>query len=83
VTVFVIDASVAIKWVIDEPGTRQALDLLRHTLFAPDLLMAECANILRKKAAPTNTMDGASDRAVACEILRGQHELSSGRTPRY
>jgi predicted nucleic acid-binding protein len=46
---FVIDASVVIKWVVDEPGTAQALLLRRHRLLAPDLLIAECANILWKK----------------------------------
>ena len=46
---FVIDASVAIKWVIDEAGTQQALLLRRHPLSAPDLLVPECANILWKK----------------------------------
>jgi predicted nucleic acid-binding protein len=45
----VIDAGVAVKWVIEEEGTPQALALLRHALAAPDLLVAECANILRKK----------------------------------
>ncbi len=48
-TDLVIDASVAIKWVIDEPGTPEALSLRRHRLFAPDLLVAECANVLWKK----------------------------------
>jgi predicted nucleic acid-binding protein len=48
-TNLVIDASVAIKWVIDEPGTKEALSLLRHQLYAPDLLVPECANILWKK----------------------------------
>ena len=48
-TTWVIDASVAIKWVIDEPGTEQALLLRRHRLVAPDLLVPECANILWKK----------------------------------
>jgi predicted nucleic acid-binding protein len=43
---FVIDASVVIKWVVDEPGTAQAHLLRRHRLLAPDLLIAECANIL-------------------------------------
>ena len=49
-TDLVIDASVAIKWVIEEPGTREALSLRRNRLFAPDLLVAESANILCKKA---------------------------------
>jgi hypothetical protein len=35
--------------VIDEPGTQQALALRRHRLFAPDLLVAECGNVLWKK----------------------------------
>ncbi len=48
-TTFVIDASVAIKWVVDEDGTTEALLLRRHRLLAPDLLIAECANILWKK----------------------------------
>lgn len=48
-TAFVVDASVAIKWVIDEPGTQQALLLHRERLSAPDLLVPECSNILWKK----------------------------------
>jgi predicted nucleic acid-binding protein len=49
VKVFVIDASVAIKWVVHETGTQEALSLRQHRLVAPDLLVAECANILWKK----------------------------------
>ena len=46
----VVDASVAIKWVVEEEGTAAALELLeRHPLSAPDLLISECANILWKK----------------------------------
>lgn len=47
-----VDASVAIKWVIDEHGSAEALSLLRAGgIIAPDLIVAECANILWKKAA--------------------------------
>ena len=46
---YVVDASVAIKWVIQEAGTEAALRLLGHELIAPDLLVAECANILWRK----------------------------------
>jgi predicted nucleic acid-binding protein len=49
VTTWVVDASVAIKWVVAEPGTKEALLLRRHRLVAPDLLVPECANILWKK----------------------------------
>jgi predicted nucleic acid-binding protein len=48
---FVVDASVAIKWFVDEPDSAQAARLLRHPLAAPDLLAPECANILWKKVA--------------------------------
>jgi predicted nucleic acid-binding protein len=46
----VVDASVAIKWVVSEPDSALAESLLDHDLAAPDLLFAECANILWKKA---------------------------------
>ena len=47
---FVVDASIAIKWVIQEEGTPAALRLRQAgRLIAPDLLVAECANILWKK----------------------------------
>ena len=49
-TTLVVDASIAIKWVIDEEGTAEALALRSGAnLLAPDLLIAECANILWKK----------------------------------
>jgi predicted nucleic acid-binding protein len=49
VTTLVIDASVAVKWVVQEAGTPEALTLRKATLLAPDLLVPECANILWKK----------------------------------
>ena len=45
----VIDASVAIKWVVEEHGTVEALALRQFRLLAPDLLVAECADILWNK----------------------------------
>jgi predicted nucleic acid-binding protein len=50
VSTLVVDASIAVKWVVEEDATPQALILRRQAkLIAPDLLMAECANILWKK----------------------------------
>jgi predicted nucleic acid-binding protein len=50
VSTLVIDASIAVKWVIEETGTEAALSLRRRAkLIAPELLVAECANILWKK----------------------------------
>ncbi len=46
----IIDASVAIKWVAPEAMSEHAVALLDGPrLAAPDLLVAECANILWKK----------------------------------
>jgi predicted nucleic acid-binding protein len=51
VTTLVVDASIVVKWVVEEEGTLQALALRgRAKLIAPELLVAECANILWKKA---------------------------------
>ncbi|CAK0765232.1 hypothetical protein CCP3SC1_450011 [Gammaproteobacteria bacterium] len=49
-TPLIVDASIAVKWVVEEVGTNEAL-ILKHThrLAAPDLIIAECANILWKK----------------------------------
>jgi hypothetical protein len=50
VNTFVIDASIAVKWVVEEDRTAEALALRqRSKLIAPQLLVAECANILWKK----------------------------------
>ena len=48
-TDLVIDASVAVKWVVQESGTSEALALRKAKLAAPDLIIPECANILWKK----------------------------------
>lgn len=48
---FVVDTSVAIKWVIDEEGSNEA-DLLQNAdMVAPALLRIEAANVLRTIAA--------------------------------
>jgi predicted nucleic acid-binding protein len=47
---WVVDASVALKWVIDEEGSEAAGELAGDPLSAPSLLLAECANALWAKA---------------------------------
>ncbi|WOI57732.1 type II toxin-antitoxin system VapC family toxin [Palleronia sp. LCG004] len=47
----VIDASVAIKWLIDEDGSDTALSLRDADLAAPALLRIEVGNVLRTLAA--------------------------------
>lgn len=48
----VVDASVAAKWLTPEAGADEALKLRgRHAFIAPELLLAECANVVWKKVA--------------------------------
>lgn len=77
-TDLVIDASVAIKWVIEEHGSREALALRRHRLFAPDLLAAECANVLWKKTQRREI--SAEEARLAARLLeRADVELAPMR----
>lgn len=43
---FVVDASVAVKWVVDEEDSEAAVRLSRHELWAPGFLLVEAANVL-------------------------------------
>lgn len=47
-TGYVVDASVAVKWLVSEDYSEEAASLLdgRMTLVAPDLLFAEATNAL-------------------------------------
>ena len=65
----VIDASIAIKWVIEEDGSPQSLLLRkRATLSAPELLIAECANILWKKVRLNELV--ADEARLAARLLQ-------------
>lgn len=57
----VVDASVAVKWFVPEPGTDDAAALLAvgDDLCCPDLLFVEAANVLWKKTR-------------RCELTRGE-----------
>jgi predicted nucleic acid-binding protein len=46
----VVDASVAIKWIVDEEGSDAALALVGAELWAPALLLAECGSALWRRA---------------------------------
>ena len=48
---FVVDASVAIKWLVEEDGSDDAAELMRLPLTAPDSWVVECVNALWKKVA--------------------------------
>ena len=65
----VVDASVAIKWVVEEPGSEAAAALLGGTsLLAPDLLLVECANALWKKVRRGELTAG--EAGLAIRLLR-------------
>lgn len=49
-TPVVVDASVALKWVVEEEGSAAALALADREMAAPTLLQVECANALWAKA---------------------------------
>lgn len=70
----IVDASVAVKWVAEEPGSASARDLAESgsPLIAPDLVLLEVGSALRKKLArgiiaPTQASGGvgAVERAFA------------------
>jgi predicted nucleic acid-binding protein len=73
---FIIDASVAVKWVLDEADSDAALQLGKHHLLAPDLLDTECASVLWKAARR-----GALSAAEAAERLAVIGQAAIERLP--
>ena len=66
----VIDASIAVKWVVEESDTANALSLRRRAkLIAPELLIAECANILWKKTRRNEL--SRREALLAARLLQG------------
>jgi predicted nucleic acid-binding protein len=61
---FIVDASVAVKWVVDEQFSDAARLLAGARLYAPDLLYIECANILWKKAVKGDVTHSQAARAL-------------------
>jgi predicted nucleic acid-binding protein len=66
---WVVDASVAAKWLAPEPDSVAAEAMLDHELIVPDLLFAEVANILWKKQM-RGEMDAAAARVGARWLLQ-------------
>ena len=69
-TRYVVDASVAVKWLVTEPFSEQASRLLApgNSLLAPELLFAEAANALWAMRQRGDINDSEFDEAV--ETLR-------------
>lgn len=63
----VIDASVALKWVIPEDGSEVAIGLKSHELIAPNLWLAEAANGLWRLVL-RGELDPLEGRAALTEL---------------
>jgi predicted nucleic acid-binding protein len=61
----VVDASVAIKWMVPEDGADAALALLDEALLAPDWMLAEFGNIVWKKVRRREMDDRQAREAIA------------------
>ena len=72
---FIVDASVALKWLVAEPDSWLAdeLSASNHRLFAPRLIMTEVANALGRKA-----IAGLMSAADACIYLRSLPQYFDG-----
>ena len=74
---WVIDASVAAKWLAPEPDSPLAEALLDEDLIVPDLLFAEVGNILWKKQL-RGEMDAAATQVGARWLLQVPLQVHDG-----
>lgn len=76
---WVVDASVAAKWLAPELDSPQAEALLTEDLIVPDLLYAEVGNILWKKQL-RGEMDGATALVGARWLLQVPLQVHSSES---
>jgi hypothetical protein len=64
--IFVVDASVAVMWFVEEPGHDKAVALAENgtVLIAPDLIFPEVGNVLRRKVRQDLISDTQASMAV-------------------
>jgi len=74
----VVDASVAVRWFIDVPGSEKAYRLIKNEegIVAPDLVMAETASALWKAVRFAGLELATATEAIAAAF----DELVSART---
>ncbi len=71
----VIDASVATKWLIEEPDSEMAARFLLEDLIAPAILRLECANaLLRRLRLGQLSLDETARRVAEIPTLPVQLE---------
>ncbi len=73
----IVGASVAVKWVVNEPGSEDAVDIVAqgHDLVAPRYVLIEVANALRKNVKAGQLDDAAASEAFQ-ELLDSPLELA-------
>jgi predicted nucleic acid-binding protein len=65
----VVDASVALKWIVPETGSHDAISLiLKYRLTAPDLLVVEAANALWARVR-RRELDAIEARTALADLL--------------
>jgi predicted nucleic acid-binding protein len=64
----VVDASVAVKWVVGEAGDDAAARLATRNLSAPDILLAECASALWAKVRRREIDEDEATNALAALV---------------
>ena len=78
----VVDASVAVKWYVDETGSDLALSLLDRDdllLLAPDIFLAEIVNALLRQSRAGQLTAEAFDTALGDLSLTAPQLIASAR----
>jgi len=67
---FVVDASVAVKWVVTEENSPAALRFLEagHAMAVPDLFFAEVASVFQKKCRRGEMIIEDAETALRCML---------------
>jgi predicted nucleic acid-binding protein len=75
----VVDASIAIKWLLEEDDTDKAIAFADgNALIAPDFLLLECANVLTMKVR-RGLLHSHAARELFATLLSGKTEFLSSR----
>jgi predicted nucleic acid-binding protein len=73
---WVVDASLAVKWVVPETDSPLAIDLIGESLLAPDLIPAEVAHVLWKKLVRKEVSEAVPQVAASWLVELGLETFS-------
>lgn len=75
----VVDASVAVKWLLSEDGSDHAIRLIEsgHELYAPDLLISEIGNVLWKRSRAGTIAESAPQTLMKAFLGIRLHRIDS------